>query len=132
MSSIKPKTIPAMPCITKRDQITPYITLDGSKIRELIHPALHGNQAQSLAEASLPPGGRTQLHRHHRSEEIYHVLVGEGMMQWGEAHFPIGPGDSICIPPGTAHALENTGNTPLRLLCCCSPAYAHDDTELLS
>jgi mannose-6-phosphate isomerase-like protein (cupin superfamily) len=131
MSSTKPKTTPATPIITQRDGVSPYTTLDGSQIRELFHPALHGNQAQSLAEASLPAGAQTRLHRHHRSEEIYHVLAGEGMMQLGEARFAIRPGDSICITPGCAHALENTGKETLRLLCCCSPAYAHDDTELL-
>src|SRR5574343_506974 len=41
-----------------------YVTKDGSKIRELLHPSVHGNQAQSLAEATLPTGTRTHLHRH--------------------------------------------------------------------
>jgi len=43
----------------------------------------------------------------------------------------VGPGDTICIPPGTPHCIENTGIEALHLLCCCAPAYAHDDTELL-
>ena len=46
--------------------VTPYITKDGSVIRELMHPAVHGNQLQSLAEATVQPGQRTQLHRHLR------------------------------------------------------------------
>jgi len=32
----------------------PYVTKDGSEIRELMHPAVHGNRAQSLAEATVP------------------------------------------------------------------------------
>jgi mannose-6-phosphate isomerase-like protein (cupin superfamily) len=43
----------------------------------------------------------------------------------------VGPGDAIAIPPGTAHQITNTGDVTLRLLCCCAPAYEHDDTELL-
>ena len=31
--------------------VPPYITKDGSTIRELMHPAVHGNRNQSFAEA---------------------------------------------------------------------------------
>ncbi len=37
-------------------------------------------------------------------------------------------GDAIAIPPGSKHKLWNSGNETLRLLCCCAPAYEHDDT----
>lgn len=110
----------------------PYITKDGSEIRELMHPAVHGNRAQSLAEATVPPGGRTALHRHHITEELYHITAGEGMMTLGEARFAVRVGDTVCIPPGTPHCIEATGDGPLKLLCCCAPAYSHDDTELLA
>lgn len=112
--------------------IEPYRTRDGSDIRELMHPAVHGNAKQSLAEATIPPGTSTHLHRHAVTEEIYHVAAGVGLMHLGDEKFPIHPGDTICIPPGTAHAVRNTGDEPLRLLCCCTPAYSHDDTELLT
>jgi mannose-6-phosphate isomerase-like protein (cupin superfamily) len=69
-----------------------YITRDGSSIRELMHPAMQGNAKQSLAEACVPVGGATLLHRHIESEELYHVIGGSG----------------------------------------CSPAYRHEDTEILA
>lgn len=108
-----------------------YVTKDGSSIRELMHPAVHGNARQSLAEASVPPGGATLPHRHHASEELYFILSGHGRMRLGEEEFAIGPGDTILIPPGTPHCLRNSGDESLRLLCACSPAYRHEDTELL-
>ncbi|HYN91166.1 MAG TPA: hypothetical protein VER75_04530, partial [Thermoleophilaceae bacterium] len=40
------------------------------------------------------------------------------------------PGDTVVIPPGLRDKLWNTGDEPLRLLCCCSPAYSHEDTVL--
>lgn len=116
---------------TAHRDIPPYITLDGSEIRELMHPSRHGGRAQSLAEATVPPGGRTLLHRHAHSEELYHVMAGTGWMTLGESQFDIVPGDTVLIQPGTPHRVEATSNVPLVLLCCCSPAYAHDDTELL-
>ena len=111
--------------------VTPYITKDGSEIRELMHPAVHGNQAQSLAEATILPGCKTELHRHAITEELYHITAGRGLMTLGNKNFPVDPGDTICIPPGTPHCIEALGETPLKLLCCCSPAYDHEDTELL-
>lgn len=113
------------------DEVAAYRTKDGSQIRELIHPDRHPVKNQSLAEASVEPGMSTRLHRHLETEEIYHISAGEGVMILGEQQFAIGPGDSVLIPPGTAHAIRNTGNKVLRILCCCAPAYRHEDTELL-
>ena len=116
---------------TATGDVLPYITKDGSEIRELLHPSSHAVRNQSLAEAIVPPGTKTLLHRHRTSEEIYHVNSGQGLMTLAGETFTIAAGDSIPIPPGTPHCVENTGTTPLRILCCCAPAYAHDDTELL-
>jgi mannose-6-phosphate isomerase-like protein (cupin superfamily) len=110
--------------------IRAYITRDGSEIRELMHPSVHGNRKQSLAEAIVPAGGRTLLHRHRESEELYHVTSGEGHMTLGDEQFTIEPGDTVLIPPGTPHCVV-AGASSLHILCCCSPAYAHEDTELL-
>lgn len=112
--------------------IEPFETRDGSRVRELMHPAVHGNRMQSLAEAIVPAGASTLLHRHARAEEIYHFTSGKGRMRVGDQVFDVAAGDTVCIPPGSAHNLVNDGSTELRLLCACSPAYAHEDTELLA
>jgi mannose-6-phosphate isomerase-like protein (cupin superfamily) len=108
-----------------------YITKDGSEIRELMHPDVHGNRRLSLAEATVPAGARTALHRHALTEEIYHVTGGAGTMTLGSEVFAIGAGDTVCIPPGTPHCVENTGTAPLTILCACAPAYSHDDTHII-
>ncbi len=112
-------------------QTVEYLTKDGSIIRELMHPEQHGNCNQSLAEAQIPPGITTHLHLHRQSEEIYHIVRGLGVMVLGDEQFPVTMGDSICIPPGTAHSIKNSGDSNLVFLCCCSPAYSHADTELI-
>ena len=111
--------------------IVAYRTLDGSLIRELMHPQAHGNQAQSLAEATIPAGDRTLLHRHRVSEELYHVTSGAGRVWLADCWVDVAPGDTVCIPPGTPHCAEADEHGPLVILCCCSPAYAHADTDLL-
>ena len=118
--------------ITRRDAVPAYVTKDGSEIRELMHPAVHaGARAQSLAEATLLPGQRTLLHRHGATEELYHITAGRGVMTLGEEQFAVAVGDTVLIPPGTAHCIANPGDEALRLLCCCAPAYNHADTEVL-
>lgn len=116
---------------SRYQDIEPYITRDGSVIRELMHPAVHGNAMQSLAEATIPPGQQTLLHRHNNTEELYHITAGRGLIQLGDEKFEVRSGDTVAIPPGTAHAVENFGTEPLVILCCCTPPYSHDDTELL-
>lgn len=116
---------------TARREIAPYVTKDGSEIRELLHPERHAVRHQSLAEAVVAPGASTQPHRHAVSEEVYHVTRGSGLMTLGTEKFAISVGDSILIAPGSAHCVENTGQAPLHILCCCAPAYTHEDTELL-
>lgn len=111
--------------------VEPYITRDGSEIRELMHPSVHGNKAQSLAEATVPAGAKTLLHRHALTEEIYHFISGEGLMTLDTEQFSVRAGDTIAIAPGTAHCVENTGPREMKILCACSPCYSHDDTELL-
>jgi len=117
--------------LTKLDQLKPYITKDGSTITELMHPQQHDSKNQSLAEALIPVGVSTALHLHRISEEIYHVSSGSGTMTLGMKKFDIEKGDTILIPPLTAHCVENNGDEDLRILCACSPAYSHADTELL-
>jgi mannose-6-phosphate isomerase-like protein (cupin superfamily) len=116
---------------SRYSQVPAYRTKDHSLIRELMHPSVHGNRNQSLAEAVVEPGQRTALHRHQRTEEIYHITRGKGLMHLGDEEFEVGPGDSVCIVPGTPHCIENIGSEALHILCSCAPAYDHGDTELL-
>lgn len=39
-------------------------------------------------------------------------------------------GECVVIPPGAVHKLINTGDVPIRLLCCCAPDYSDADTVL--
>jgi mannose-6-phosphate isomerase-like protein (cupin superfamily) len=96
-----------------------------------MHPGGHGCRNQSLAEARIPAGSETRLHRHLVSEEFYHVVSGRGRMTLGDRVFGIAPGDTVAIPPGTPHRVSNHEDDTLVILCCCAPAYSHDDTELL-
>jgi mannose-6-phosphate isomerase-like protein (cupin superfamily) len=111
-------------------ELESFITLDGSAIRELAGPSWTAARNQSLAEATLPPGGETAEHYHPRSEELYYFVAGAGRMRLGTDTGEIVAGDCVVIPPGTRHKLWNPGPDPLVLLCCCAPAYSDDDTVM--
>jgi quercetin dioxygenase-like cupin family protein len=100
----------------------PFVTKDCSTIREYFH-----SDAQSLAEASLAPGGATQRHYHAASEEIYLIVEGGGELEVDGDRREVAAGDAILIPPGAWHELT-AGDDGAKLLCCCVPPYSDADT----
>ena len=116
--------------IRNLNRVAPFVTKDGSEIRELL---AHRNSAirnQSLAEARLPVGAATQEHFHPLAEEIYFITRGVGKIRIENEAREVRAGDAIAIPPGKKHKLWNTGNETLHLLCCCAPGYEHGDTVI--
>jgi len=111
--------------------VASFTTKDGSEIRELLAYRNSSIQQQSLAEARLAAGLSTTPHRHARTEEIYYILEGQGLMRVDRQQREVGPGDAIAILPGQLHQIRNTGDTLLKFLCCCAPPYEHEDTELI-
>lgn len=104
----------------------PFVTKDGSIIRSILDGTNAPVQNQSLAEARVPEGGRTERHYHRIAEEFYFILEGSGEMEIDGECRPVGPGDAILIPPGRPHTI--LAREPLRFLCCCAPPYSDKDT----
>jgi mannose-6-phosphate isomerase-like protein (cupin superfamily) len=116
--------------IDRLDRQEPFITADGSTIREVAGIPSGNALQQSLAEATVPPGGETVEHYHRAAEEIYHFIAGAGRLRLGDEEAGVAAGDTVVIPRGVRHKLWNPGAEPLVLLCCCAPPYSHDDTVL--
>jgi mannose-6-phosphate isomerase-like protein (cupin superfamily) len=116
--------------IAHYDEIEPFVTKDGSEIREWAGRVAAPAKNQSLAEATLQPGGATTEHFHRESEELYLVTNGVGRLRIEAEEREIRTGDCVVIAPGARHKLWNTGHDVLRVVCACSPAYSHEDTVL--
>lgn len=116
--------------IKNLNEMPPFVTKDGSEIRELLAYRNSSIHNQSLAEARLPAGASTQEHYHARTEEIYFITEGQGRIRIEDEMAEVRAGDAIAIAPGKRHKLWNTGTQPLKLLCCCAPCYEHSDTFL--
>jgi mannose-6-phosphate isomerase-like protein (cupin superfamily) len=116
--------------ISHLDELTRFTTLDGSGIREIAGPSWTAARNQSLAEATVPPGGQTAEHFHKQTEEIYYFTAGTGRMKLGDEVAEVRAGDCVVIPPGMPHKLWADDGQELVLLCCCAPAYSDEDTVI--
>jgi mannose-6-phosphate isomerase-like protein (cupin superfamily) len=117
--------------VVNLQDIEPFITKDSSQIREILAPANSELNNQSLAEARVAPGMSTEEHLHPVTEEIYYILEGSARIRVEGEEREVGQCDGIAILPGQKHRIWNTGQSDLVFLCCCSPAYSHDDTVII-
>ena len=117
--------------IENLQRVEPFITRTAPRSGSWPAGPSGNSRNQSLAEATVPPGGETEEHYHRTSEEIYFFTHGSGRMRLGDEEREVAAGDTVVIAPGIPHKLWNTGDEPLRLLCCCAPPYSHDDTYLI-
>jgi mannose-6-phosphate isomerase-like protein (cupin superfamily) len=69
---------------------------------------------------TIPPG-RSPNHSHVYDEVIY-VLDGSGTLHVEGRQLPIERGTCLHLPPLLEHALENEGNTPMRVLGVFHPS----------
>ena len=105
-----------------------FTTADGSTIRELLGSPTAPVRNQSLAEATLEPGQATERHYHAEAEEIYYVVEGAGEMELDGDRRQVRRRRRGADP---ARRLAPDPRSPaprLRFLCCCAPAYRHEDT----
>ena len=65
--------------------------------------------------------GRAPDHSHVYDEVIY-VLEGEGILHGDGVDKPVSAGTCIHLPPLFVHSLENSGNTPMRIVAVFHPA----------
>ncbi len=72
-------------------------------------------------EEELAPGAHTAVHVHPSQEDSYEVLSGTLDVFLDGRWRGLGPGDSVRIPKGTAHAIRNSSGGPTRVLNTYDP-----------
>lgn len=66
-------------------------------------------------------GGATPPNSHSVAHEFFFVLFGQGRALLDGKTMDIAKGDSLLLPPGTEHVIENTGNGKLYTLTVMFP-----------
>jgi len=89
-----------------------------------------GEQANFVCAIEIfDVGGRTPPNVHSAAQEMFFVLFGEGIAHAGGNSFAFRRGDSLLLPPGTVHQIENTGAT--RLYCLTFMVPNQEFAELI-
>jgi mannose-1-phosphate guanylyltransferase/mannose-6-phosphate isomerase len=76
---------------------------------------------------TVKPGGQLSLQKHYHRAEHWVVVYGTALVQRGEDHMLVRENESVYIPIGTEHRLENPGKVPLQLIEVQSGPYLGED-----
>ncbi|WP_394825683.1 cupin domain-containing protein [Pendulispora albinea] len=71
---------------------------------------------EAIEWAALPPGGISGAHIHTRTEELYFIVSGTGVMLLDGQEHRVQGGDLILNGLGTRHGLRNVGEDRLEWL----------------
>ncbi len=85
-----------------------------------------GPRAQ-VKEITVKPGEKLSLQKHFHRSEHWVVVNGTALVTRDEEQLLIGENESVFIPLGAVHRLENPGKVPLRLIEVQSGEYLGED-----
>jgi len=75
----------------------------------------------------VKPGGKLSLQKHFHRAEHWVVVQGTALVQRGQDTMLVGENQSVYIPVGDEHRLENPGKVPLHLIEVQSGSYLGED-----
>ncbi|MBS0220309.1 MAG: mannose-1-phosphate guanylyltransferase/mannose-6-phosphate isomerase [Proteobacteria bacterium] len=76
---------------------------------------------------TVKPGAKLSLQKHYHRAEHWVVVEGTAMVQRGGERMLVRENESVYIPIGTEHRLENPGKVPLQLIEVQSGPYLGED-----
>jgi mannose-1-phosphate guanylyltransferase / mannose-6-phosphate isomerase len=76
---------------------------------------------------TVKPGGQLSLQKHYHRAEHWVVVCGTAFVQRGQERMLVRENESVYIPIGTEHRLENPGKVPLQLIEVQSGPYLGED-----
>ena len=116
--------------IIRKSDCSKFISQDKAIVKEIVSPRNSVIKNQSLAEVTIRPGHSILEHYHVKSEELFYILQGEGLISVEGETCSVSEGDVVAVLPGMIHKVKNDGKTDLIMLVACSPSYCDDDQVL--
>jgi mannose-6-phosphate isomerase-like protein (cupin superfamily) len=79
------------------------------------------NGAFTVLAGLVPPMGGPPLHRHLFQDEWFYIVDGQFLFEADGKNIHAGPGDTVFLPHGTSHTLQNVGAKPGRTVVTVVP-----------
>jgi mannose-1-phosphate guanylyltransferase/mannose-1-phosphate guanylyltransferase/mannose-6-phosphate isomerase len=96
------------------------------------YKTLNSGPGFNVKRITIHPGGRVHLRRHRHTAQHWMIVDGTAEVTLDGATSNLGPGESISIPAGAAHALATTENQALSLIeVQAGPNAGKDEFERL-
>lgn len=100
--------------------------------REVFRPwgsydSIEKGQRYQVKRITVKPGEKTSLQMHHHRAEHWIVVAGTAQITIDDKFFLVSENESMYIPVGKRHALENPGKIPLELIEVQSGSYLGED-----
>jgi len=94
----------------------------GALSKLLINPTTARRSFTTFASRRTSPKGTSKCTRTREPSTSTNILGGKGVMTLGDRTFVVEPHTAIFIPPGLAHAIDNTGLENLVFIVVNVPA----------
>lgn len=91
------------------------------------YQSLHAGDRFQVKRLTVSPGARLSLQKHYHRAEHWVVVNGTALVTRGEEQILLRENESVYIPLGTLHRLENPGKVPLNLIEVQSGSYLGED-----
>ena len=84
-------------------------------------------ERDQVKRISVKPGAKLSLQKHFHRSEHWVVVKGTATVTRGEQTLTVSENESVYLPVGTVHALENPGKIPLELIEVQTGSYLGED-----
>ncbi len=111
------------------DDIPPVAPSPGVTLRELVGRVapLTKTETLSIAKFTLAPGRSSGTSFNHRSQEVFLIIDGTGVVHLGDKVTPVVAESTVFIPAGEPHSIEADPNSTLTFYAVSAPAYSPED-----
>ncbi len=92
-----------------------------------MYESLNNGQRYQVKHISVNPGEKLSLQMHHHRSEHWVVVSGTAKVVCGDKEHLLTENQSVYIPLGSVHRIENPGKIPLHIIEVQSGAYLGED-----
>jgi mannose-1-phosphate guanylyltransferase/mannose-6-phosphate isomerase len=115
--------------VAKLKTVAPQVTEDHLKVHRPwgSYQSIDMGERHQVKRIMVKPGGRLSLQKHHHRSEHWIVVHGTARVTVNEAVKTVHENESIYIPIGAVHRLENPGKIALELIEVQTGSYLGED-----